>query len=31
MKDATYRLKIFIDRAAISTLTVDTFDDAAIG
>lgn len=29
--DATYRLKIFVDRAAISTLTGDIFDDAATG
>ena len=29
--DATYRLKTFIDRAAISTLTGDIFDDAATG
>ena len=31
MADATHRLKIFIDRAAISTLTGDIFDDAATG
>ncbi len=31
MDDATYRLKIFVDRAAISTLTGDIFDDAATG
>ncbi|MEO6403866.1 MAG: phosphoenolpyruvate kinase [Ferruginibacter sp.] len=29
--DATNRLKIFVDRAAISTLTGDIFDDAATG
>ncbi|HSU28117.1 MAG TPA: hypothetical protein VLJ68_07035 [Chitinophagaceae bacterium] len=29
--EATYRLKIFVDRAAISTLTGDVFDDAATG
>jgi citrate lyase beta subunit len=29
--DATYRLKTFVDRAAISTLTGDIFDDAATG
>ena len=29
--DAVYRLKTFIDRAAISTLTGDIFDDAATG
>ena len=29
--DATYRLKAFVDRAAISTLTGDIFDDAATG
>jgi len=29
--DAVYRLKIFVDRAAISTLTGDIFDDAATG
>lgn len=29
--DATHRLKIFVDRAAISTLTGDIFDDAATG
>ncbi|MEK7226189.1 MAG: phosphoenolpyruvate kinase [Bacteroidota bacterium] len=29
--DATQRLKIFVDRAAISTLTGDIFDDAATG
>lgn len=31
MKDAKYRLKIFVDRAAIATLTGDIFDDAATG
>lgn len=30
-EDAVYRLKIFVDRAAISTLTGDIFDDAATG
>lgn len=29
--DATHRLKIFVERAAISTLTGDIFDDAATG
>lgn len=29
--DALYRLKIFVERAAISTLTHDIFDDAATG
>jgi citrate lyase beta subunit len=29
--DATHRLKIFVDRSAISTLTGDIFDDAATG
>lgn len=29
--DATNRLKIFVERAAISTLTGDIFDDAATG
>ena len=29
--DATYRLKTFIERSAISTLTGDIFDDAATG
>lgn len=29
--DATYRLKAFVDRAAVSTLTGDIFDDAATG
>jgi hypothetical protein len=31
MDDATYRLRTFVDRAAISTLTGDIFDDAATG
>jgi citrate lyase beta subunit len=31
MEDATHRLKIFVERAAISTLTGDIFDDAATG
>jgi citrate lyase beta subunit len=31
MEDATFRLKSFVDRAAISTLTGDIFDDAATG
>jgi citrate lyase beta subunit len=31
IEDATHRLKIFVDRAAISTLTGDIFDDAATG
>jgi citrate lyase beta subunit len=31
MDDATHRLKTFVDRAAISTLTGDIFDDAATG
>jgi hypothetical protein len=31
MKDATHRLKTFVGRAAISTLTGDIFDDAATG
>ncbi|MEO6613771.1 MAG: phosphoenolpyruvate kinase [Chitinophagaceae bacterium] len=31
MEDATHRLKAFVDRAAISTLTGDIFDDAATG
>lgn len=30
-EDAVHRLKIFVDRAAISTLTGDIFDDAATG
>jgi hypothetical protein len=29
--DAVFRLKTFVERAAISTLTGDIFDDAAIG
>ncbi len=29
--EAVYRLKTFMDRAAISTLTGDIFDDAATG
>ena len=31
LTDAVYRLKIFVERAAISTLTGDIFDDAATG
>ncbi|HWR33969.1 MAG TPA: hypothetical protein VN451_10595 [Chitinophagaceae bacterium] len=31
MADAKYRLKIFMERAAVSTLTGDIFDDAATG
>ena len=31
LEDATRRLKIFVERAAISTLTGDIFDDAATG
>jgi hypothetical protein len=31
MEDATNRLRIFVERAAISTLTGDIFDDAATG
>ena len=31
MADATHRLKVFVERAAISTLTGDIFDDAATG
>ncbi len=31
LEDATVRLKIFVERAAISTLTGDIFDDAATG
>lgn len=31
IEDATYRLRIFVERAAISTLTGDIFDDAATG
>ncbi|CAN5498460.1 aldolase/citrate lyase family protein [soil metagenome] len=30
-EDALFRLKIFVERAAISTLTKDIFDDAATG
>ena len=30
-EDAVFRLKTFVDRAAISTLTKDIFDDAATG
>ncbi len=30
-EDAVYRLKTFVERAAISTLTKDIFDDAATG
>ncbi|MFD2934285.1 DUF6986 family protein [Spirosoma flavum] len=30
-EDAVFRLKIFVERAAISTLTKDIFDDAATG
>jgi citrate lyase beta subunit len=30
-EDAVYRLKTFVERAAISTLTKDVFDDAATG
>ncbi|GEO08984.1 DUF6986 family protein [Segetibacter aerophilus] len=30
-EDAVYRLKTFVDRSAISTLTGDIFDDAATG
>ena len=30
-EDAVNRLRIFVDRAAISTLTGDIFDDAATG
>ncbi len=30
-EDAVFRLKTFVDRAAISTLTGDIFDDAATG
>jgi hypothetical protein len=29
--DAVFRLKTFVERAAISTLTKDVFDDAATG
>lgn len=31
MADAKHRLKVFVERAAISTLTGDIFDDAATG
>src|SRR5260221_7973968 len=31
LEDATHRLKIFVDRSAVSTLTGDIFDDAATG
>lgn len=31
LEDAVHRLKIFVDRSAISTLTGDIFDDAATG
>jgi citrate lyase beta subunit len=31
LEDATARLKVFVERAAISTLTGDIFDDAATG
>jgi citrate lyase beta subunit len=31
LEDAVHRLKIFVERAAISTLTGDIFDDAATG
>jgi citrate lyase beta subunit len=31
IEEATYRLKTFVERAAISTLTGDIFDDAATG
>ncbi len=31
MDDAIFRLKTFVERAAISTLTGDIFDDAATG
>jgi 3-isopropylmalate dehydratase small subunit len=30
-EDAVFRLKTFVERAAISTLTGDIFDDAATG
>jgi hypothetical protein len=30
-EDAVFRLKTFVDRAAISTLTADIFDNAATG
>jgi len=31
IEDATYRLKTFMERSVISTLTSDIFDDAATG
>ena len=31
LEDATYRLKTFVERSAVSTLTGDIFDDAATG
>jgi len=31
LEDAVHRLKIFVDRSAVSTLTGDIFDDAATG
>lgn len=31
LEDATHRLKVFVQRSAISTLTNDIFDDAATG
>lgn len=31
LEDATHRLKLFVERSAISTLTGDIFDDAATG
>jgi citrate lyase beta subunit len=31
LEDAIHRLKIFVDRSAVSTLTGDIFDDAATG
>jgi hypothetical protein len=31
LADATARLRVFVERAAISTLTGDIFDDAATG
>ncbi len=31
LEDATHRLRIFVERSAISTLTGDIFDDAATG
>jgi hypothetical protein len=30
-EDAVFRLKTFVERAAVSTLTKDIFDDAATG